>query len=93
VLDVDECPVIQPKTNPTIPVVKRHNLYEGRIYFSSVAEHHHHNSVMLTPSLVASVITSKAANGYHLKTGQRDAPETQLFYLVSGSSGKSKTGW
>jgi hypothetical protein len=48
-LDVNECAVIQPKTNPAIAVVKRHNLYEGRIYFSSVAEHHHHNSDMLTP--------------------------------------------
>jgi hypothetical protein len=51
-LDVNECPVIQPKTNPAIAVVKRHNLYESRIYFSSVAEHHHHNSDMLTPPLM-----------------------------------------
>jgi hypothetical protein len=37
-----------------------------------------------------SVITSKAANGYHFKTGQRKWPSrTRLFYPVASCGGKS----
>ena len=38
---------------------------------------------------IASVITSKAANGYHLKTGQRiTTVETGVFYSVVFESSK-----
>src|ERR1019366_5681394 len=38
----------------------------------------------------ASVITSKAANGYHFKTGQRKWPSgTRLFYPAASCEGKS----
>src|ERR1019366_7175554 len=40
--------------------------------------------------LFPSVITSKAANGYHFKTGQRKWPSgTRLFYPAASCEGKS----
>jgi hypothetical protein len=35
------------------------------------------------------VITSKAANSYHFKTGQQKTPRTYMFYLASNYLGKS----
>ena len=45
-----------------------------------------------TASGKPSVITSKAANGYHFKTGQREAPGTSMFYPAVCYSGKSIKG-
>jgi hypothetical protein len=41
------------------------------------------------PTMVSSVIASKAANGYQFKTGQWKTPGTQLFYPASSQPGKS----
>jgi len=51
-----------------------------------------HAPDMLTVRIqaIASVITSKAANGYHFKTGQRKWPSrTRLFYPAASCGGKS----
>ncbi len=41
----------------------------------------------------SSVITSKAANGYHFKTGQREVAGTFVFYPVIPCRGKFNLGW
>src|SRR5215471_816597 len=45
------------------------------------------------PHPVASVITATAANGYHLKTGQREVAGTFMFYRVIPYRGKFNLQW
>ncbi len=66
---------------------------EAWSFFAPMQKHPMKNTVSHTNierprKAAASVITSKAANEYHLKTGQWKRPRLILFYPLSPASGK-----